>query len=120
MTEWIHTSSVKAEDISRPSVAMKRRCTLDEIHAELRRRIKEKEWASGYCRDCEAPTPYRIPHDGYSNWTVSFASAKPGCEGFLLDLVAALREECELKPEHLGDAIQRLLTWRGWARARRN
>ena len=99
---------------------MKKHCTLKEIHIELKRRVEASEWANGHCRDCEAPTPYRIPHDGISTWTASFAGAKPGCEGFLLDLVAALRDECELKAESLRDSVERLLAWRGWARTQRN
>ena len=99
---------------------MKRQCTLEEIHREMQRRIEESDWANGYCCDCSAPTPYRIPYDGISNWTATVASAaKPGCEGFLFDIVAALRKECELKPESLTESIDRLLPWRGWASWRR-
>jgi hypothetical protein len=59
---------------------MKKQCTLEEIHAEIQRRIEVSNWADGYCRDCAAPTPYRIPFDGISNWTATVASAaKPGC-----------------------------------------
>jgi hypothetical protein len=62
----------------------------------------------------------RIPYDGISNWTATVASAaRPGCEGFLFDIVAALRKECELKPESLRESIDRLLPWRGWASWRR-
>ena len=68
----------------------------------MQRRIEASDWAHGHCRDCTAPTPYRIPFDGVSNWTATAASAaKPGCEGFVLDIVAALRKESELKPESL-------------------
>ena len=98
---------------------MKRQCTLEEIHTELQRRIETSDWASGYCCDCTAPTPYRIPFDSVSNWTAAVASAaKPGCEGFLLDIVAALRSEFELKPETFSESVGRLLVWRGWARWR--
>jgi hypothetical protein len=99
---------------------MKRRCTLEEIQAELGRRIGGSEWADGYCRDCVAPTPYRIPFDGISNWTATVAStAKPGCEGCLLDIVAGLRKECDLPPETLSESVGRLLAWRGWAKWQR-
>jgi hypothetical protein len=43
---------------------MKRECTLEEITAEMQRRIEASDWAYGYCRDCTAPMPYRIPFDG--------------------------------------------------------
>lgn len=96
---------------------MKKQCTLEEIRAELQRRIAASGWANGYCRDCAAPTPYRIPHDGIADWTATVAStAKPGCEGFLLSIVAAVRAECDLKPESLAESVDRLLNWRGWAR----
>jgi hypothetical protein len=99
---------------------MKRQCTLEEIHAEMQRQIDASSWAHGYCRDCTAPTPYRIPFDGVANWTATVAStAKPGCEGFLLDIVAALRTECELEPETVSQSVERLLPWRGWASWRR-
>ena len=99
---------------------MKRQCTLEEIRAEMQRRIEASDWAGGYCRDCAAPTPYRIPFDGVSNWTATVASAaKPGCEGCLLDIVAVLRKECDLKPEPLTENIERVLPWRGWASWRR-
>jgi hypothetical protein len=91
---------------------MKRQCTLKEIHAEIQRRIAMSNRADGFCRDCTAPEPYRIPHDGTSNWTAA-VTAKPGCEGFMLDIIAALREECELIPESLSEAVERLLAWRG-------
>jgi hypothetical protein len=93
---------------------MKTQWTLEEIRAEMQRRIAASNWADGFCRDCTAPEPYRIPHDGTSNWTAAVA-AKPGCEGFMLDIIAALRKECELKPESLSEAIDRLLVWRGWS-----
>jgi hypothetical protein len=54
---------------------------------------------------------YRIPHDG-SNWTAALA-AKPGSEGFMLDIIAAVREKCELKPETLSEAVERPLVWGG-------
>ena len=94
--------------------AMKRQCTLEEIHAEIQRRIEASNWADGFCRDCIAPEPYRVPHDGISNWTAA-AATKAGCEGFLFDIIAALREECELRPESLSEAVERLLVWGGWS-----
>jgi hypothetical protein len=99
---------------------MKRHCTLEEIRAEMQRRIETSKWANGFCCDCTAPTPYRIPFDGIANWTATVAStAKPGCEGFILDIVAALRSECELRAETLSESLGRLLVWRGWASWRR-
>jgi hypothetical protein len=93
---------------------MKRLCTLEEIKAEIQRRIEENDWANGFCRDCTAPEPYRIPHDGIANWAAAVAG-KPGCEGFLLDIVAAVRKERDLKQQTLSEAVDRLLVWRGWA-----
>ena len=102
-------------DLARGRV-MKRQCTLEEIHAEMQRRIETSGWAHGHCRDCTAPTPYRIPFDGVSNWAATVAStAKPGCEGFIFAIVAALRAECDLKPETISESIGRQLPWRGWA-----
>jgi hypothetical protein len=64
----------------------------------------------------QQPTPYRIPHDGVSNWMATVAStAKPGCEGFVFGIIAALRDECELKPETLAESVERLLVWGGWS-----
>jgi hypothetical protein len=95
---------------------MKRLCALEDIHAEMQRRIEASDWANGFCRDCVAPSPYRIPHDGVSNWTATVASsAKPGCEGFVFGIIAGLRDECELKPESLAESVERLLVWGGWS-----
>ena len=99
---------------------MKRYGTLEEIRAEIQRRIETSKWANGYCCDCTAPTPYRIPFDGVANWAATVAStSKAGCEGFLLDIIAALRGEYDLTPETLSNSVERLLVWRGWARWRR-
>jgi hypothetical protein len=94
-------------------VAMKKQCSLEEIIAEMQRRIDTSNWANGYCAGCVAPTPYRIAHDGIANWSANVASStKPGCESLLLEVVAAVRKECDLKPEPLKEAIRRLLSWR--------
>jgi hypothetical protein len=89
---------------------MKRRCSLAEIREEMQRRIDSSDWGNGYCSGCPAPTPYRIPHDGITNWTANIASTpKPGCESLILRVVADVRSECDLSPESLKDAIGRLL-----------
>lgn len=89
---------------------MKKLGSVEEIRAEIQRRIRESTWASGFCADCAAPTPYPIPHDGIANWIAhAAATAKPGCEGFLLGIVAAVRQEYDLRPKSLASAIELLL-----------
>ena len=89
---------------------MKTIASIEEIHADIQRRISSSVWASGYCADCEAPVPWRIPHDGVANWMAHVApTAKRGCEGFLLDIVASVRQDYHLPPQPLTDAIAYLL-----------
>jgi hypothetical protein len=92
---------------------MKKVASIEEIRAEIQRRINEKTWADSYCADCIAPTPYRTPHDGIANWTAQAgAAAKPGCESLPLEIIASVRAECDLPPESLSEAVRRLLSWR--------
>jgi len=49
---------------------MKTIASIDEIRAEIGRRIVASKWASGFCGGCEAPLPLRIQHDGIANWIV--------------------------------------------------
>ena len=88
---------------------MKRHCFLEEIREKMQRLISESTWAGGHCARCQAPTPYRIPHDGVANWSAHVATAKPGCEGFILGIVATVRRECDLKPQTLEDLVARVL-----------
>jgi hypothetical protein len=89
---------------------MKSFCSLEELRAKMQQSISENTWASGYCADCPAPTPYRIPHDGVANWTAPIAAtAKPGCEGVILQAIAAVRKDYDLEPEPLADLVARLL-----------
>src|ERR1041384_1045767 len=91
----------------------KKVASVEEIRAEMQWRISQSRWANGYCAGCTAPTPYRIPHDGVANWTAQVgAAAKPGCESLLLEVIASLREEYDLSPESLSEAVRRLLSWR--------
>ena len=66
---------------------MKRQCTLEEIHAEIQRRIEASDWADGFCRDCTAPEPYRIlttaSPTGPRRWLPS-QGAKASCSTSLL------------------------------------
>ena len=88
---------------------MKRQCTLEEIHAELQRRIDTSTWGNGYCAGWPAPTPYRIPNDGIANWTANIAATpKPGCESLILAVVADVRRECDLPPESVSSMVERL------------
>jgi hypothetical protein len=92
---------------------MKTIASLDEIHAEIRRRIAASEWADGYCRDCEAPLPMRILHDGVANWIAPVpAGAIRGCEGFLLDVVASVRHDYDLPAQSMTDTVRELLSAR--------
>jgi hypothetical protein len=89
---------------------MKKLASVEVIQTEIQRRIRESTWARGYCADCAAPIPYRIPHDGTANWSANVgATAKRGCEGFLLEMVASVRGEYDLEPESLARLIERLL-----------
>ena len=68
--------------------------SVEDIRAEIQRRIDTSNWARGYCADCEAPFPYRVPDDGIANWMANVApTAKPGCEGFLLNILVRGEDE---------------------------
>jgi hypothetical protein len=70
---------------------MKTIASIEEIRAEIERRISSSKWANGYCANWEAPIPVRISHDGVANWLAHIApTAKRGCEGFLLYIVASV------------------------------
>jgi hypothetical protein len=92
---------------------MKTLASIEEIQAEIQRRIKLSTWADGYCAGCSAPIPWRIPHDGVANWMAHPGSTeRPGCEGHILEVIAAVREDYDLPPQPLGVAIARLLSGR--------
>ena len=100
---------------------MKRQCSLEVIRAEMQRRIESSNWADGYCADCPAPIPYRVPHDGIANWTANVASTtKPECESLMLQVVAAVRQDLDARPEALRETVQRLLSWRSGSYSRRD
>ena len=68
-----------------------------EIQAELQRRIDESTWVDSYCAIFLAPMPIRIEDHGVANWTAHAAStARPGCEGFVLDIVSSVRLDYDL------------------------
>ena len=92
---------------------MKIVASIEQIQSEIQQRINRSRWANGYCADCSAPTPWRIPHDGVANWLAHPGSAeRPGCEGFVLEIIAAVRQEYDLPPQPLKAAVARLLAGR--------
>jgi hypothetical protein len=92
---------------------MKTIASIDQIRAELGRRIVASKWANGYCGGCEAPIPIRIQHDGIANWIApALAGAKRGCEGFLLDVVASVRRDYDLPGQPLTETVRELLSAR--------
>ena len=92
---------------------MKTLASIEEIQTEIQRRIDRSTWANGYCAGCSAPVPWRIPHDGIANWTAHAGSTeRPGCEGFILEVIAAVRQDYDLPPQPLSAAIERLLAAR--------
>ena len=92
---------------------MKKIASIDEIRAEIGRRIATSKWANGYCGDCDAPLPLRILHDGVANWIAPVpAGAIRGCEGFLLDVVSSVRHEYDLPAQSLTDTVRELLSAR--------
>jgi hypothetical protein len=85
---------------------MKRKCLLEEIRAEMQRRIDVSDWGNGYCSGCPAPTPYRIPYDGIANWTANIAATpRPGCQSLILRVVADVRSEYDLPPEDINEQL---------------
>ena len=89
---------------------MKTIASIDEIRAEIGRRIVASKWANGYCGGCEAPIPTRIAHDGVANWIAPpLAGAIRGCEGFLLDVVASVRRDYDLPAQSLTETVRELL-----------
>ena len=92
---------------------MKTIASIGEIQAELQRRIDGSSWADSYCAICLAPRPVRIDDDGLANWTAYAAStARPGCEGFLLDIVSSVRRDYDLPAQPPLAGIGCLLTAR--------
>jgi hypothetical protein len=90
---------------------MKTVASVEDIRAEMQRRIDISTWVSGYCAGCPAPLPYRILDDGIANWTANVgATAKLGCEGLILEIIAEVRRDYDLPPQPLGDAIAHLLS----------
>jgi hypothetical protein len=93
----------------RPTM-MKTIASLEEIRAEIRRRIVASKWANGYFGGCEAPILSRIQHDGIANWIAPVpAAAIRGCEGFVLDIVALVRQDYDLPAQSLTDTVRELL-----------
>ena len=92
---------------------MKTIASIEDIRAEIQRRIMASTWADGYCASCEAPIPTRIPHDGVANWIAPIpAGAIRGCEGFLLDVVASVRNDYDLPAQPLTETVKELLSAR--------
>lgn len=92
---------------------MKTVASIEEIQAEIQRRIRLSRWADGYCAGCSAPVPWRIVHDGIANWLAQPGSTeRAGCEGHILEVIAAVRRDYDLTPQPLSAAIERLLAGR--------
>lgn len=92
---------------------MKTIASIDEIRAEIGRRIVASKWANGYCAGCEAPIPLRIVDDGVANWIAPVpAGAMRGCEGFLLDVVSSVRHDYDLPAQPLTETVRELLSAR--------
>ena len=92
---------------------MKIVASIEVIQAEMQRRIQTSGWAGGYCASCLAPHPNRIQPDGVANWIADVAAtAKPGCEGFLLEVVASVRKQYDLPAQPFSEAIRDLLRGR--------
>ena len=92
---------------------MKLTTSIEEIRIEMQRRIDASKWADGYCAGCQAPIPWRIPHDGVANWTADVApTERRGCEGFVLSIVAAVRRDYDLPEQPLMEATAWLLAGR--------
>ena len=92
---------------------MKILASIAEIQAEIQRRIDVDTWADGYCAGSSAPTPWRIPHDVTANWmALPGSTERAGCEGFVLGVIAAVRQDYDLPPQTLSAAIARLLSGR--------
>ena len=92
---------------------MKAVASIEDIRAEIQRRINTSTWGKGYCADCSAPIPYRILDDGIANWAANVAATpKPGCEGFLLEIIASVRRDYDLPAQPLKEAIADLLSSR--------
>ena len=90
---------------------MKTIASIEDIRAEMQRRIDASTWGRGYCAGCPAPLPYRSLDDGVANWSTNVAAAaRPGCEGFLLEIIAGLRRDYDLPPQPLDDAVASLLS----------
>jgi hypothetical protein len=101
------------EGVRQSAAAMKTIASIDEIHVEMRRRIVASKWANGYCAGCDAPLPMRISHDGVANWIAPVtAGAIRGCEGFLLDIVASVRQDYDLPAQPLTETVGELLSAR--------
>jgi hypothetical protein len=92
---------------------MKTIASIDQIRAEIGRRIVASKWANGYCGGCDAPFPLRILDDGVANWIAPVpAGATRGCEGFLLDVVASVRRDYDLPAQSLTETVKELLSAR--------
>jgi len=92
---------------------MKTIASLEQIRAEIGRRIVASKWANGYCGGCEAPALSRIQHDGIANWIAPIpAAAIRGCEGFVFDVVASVRHDYDLPVQTLTETVSELLSAR--------
>lgn len=90
--------------------AMKIVTSVEGIRTQLQRRMDLSTWIPGYHLGCVAPSPYRIVDDGVANWIVNVsATSKPGCEGFVLQVLSTVRRDYDLPTQSLGEAVAELL-----------
>jgi hypothetical protein len=91
---------------------MKTVASIEDIRAEMQRRIDTSSWGGGWCSECPAPLPYRILPDGIANWTANVASTKTGCESFILDVIASVRKDYDLPAQSLTESVRDFLSSR--------
>jgi hypothetical protein len=106
---WLHRANKKIVYFSRfPRMAgdgaqqkeatMPKKATVEQIKAEIERRIKASTELDGDCRGCGTPTPRWAPRDKYpSGWSIDvLPSLAPGCEEVITKIVLGVMQEYEL------------------------
>lgn len=73
--------------------------TVEQIRAEIARRIRESDSLDGDCQECGAPTPRRVDpvtNDG-CNWVVDvFPGVSHGCLDFVKAITLQVMREYDL------------------------
>jgi len=75
----------------------KKRTSAEVIQAAMQTWIERAMALDGTCCRCEAPVPMAlaVPNGG-CNWTEGFAPVRPGCQGFMAEIVARAKAEFDL------------------------